>query len=134
MVVYQAYGLQIGIEQCGAKELESAFLKVSGKDIGELVPGNPFAVEMLLIDEGMAVGVFPQVGVETAEFLSYLDEAPSIANDGFYLSPRFYHTGIYHCLVHVLCGEEGNLFVVETSKAGTENVGADRKTSGLYPA
>lgn len=46
VVVYQAYGLQIGIEQCRAKELESAFLKVGGKDIGELVSGNPFAVEM----------------------------------------------------------------------------------------
>ena len=46
MVVYQTYGLQIGIEQCGAKELESAFLKVGGKDIGELVPGYPFTVEM----------------------------------------------------------------------------------------
>ena len=46
MVVYQTYGLQIGIEQCGAEKFESAFLKVGGNDIGELVSGNPFAVEM----------------------------------------------------------------------------------------
>ena len=70
----------------------------------------------------MAAGVLPQVGIETAEFLPYPDETTGVANDGFYLSPRFYHTGIFHCLVHVLCGEESNLFVVETSKAGTENL------------
>ena len=46
VVIYHTYGLQIGIEQCGSEKLESALLKVGGKDIGELVPGNPFAVEM----------------------------------------------------------------------------------------
>ena len=50
VVIYQAYGLQIGIEQCGAEKFESALLKIGGKDIGEFVSCNSFTVEMLLVN------------------------------------------------------------------------------------
>lgn len=74
MVVDDSYALKIGVDECRAKKLKTAFLQIGGDIIGKLISCQPFSVEMSLVDHRLPFSKGPDVTVKAAELLLNIDE------------------------------------------------------------
>ena len=74
MVVDDSYALKIGVDECRAKKLKTAFLQIGSDIVGKIISCQPFSVEMSLIDHRLPFGKGPDIAVKAAELLLNIDE------------------------------------------------------------
>lgn len=121
VVVDNADGLQMAIDDYRANILKASALEVFGNLFGETVAYRPRPL-MRRVNKRMTVGKAPDVPVEGAEFLFYPHEGLCVVYHRAYLPRRPYHTFRGHYPFHISITELRHLCSIE----------AGRNTSGTH--
>ena len=94
VIVYQAGGLQMGIDDGGAQEFESPLLQIPGNGIGEGGSCRNFRKVCKVVHYLPAIRKTPQVAAKGPVLFLDLQEAPGIGDGGFNLLPVPDNSGI----------------------------------------
>ena len=116
VVVDNAYGLQMAVDDDRPHILESALAEVGGNAVGESVARYP-PLLMRRIDDRLAAGETPYITVEGSKFLLYGRESTGVGDHGVDFPWRSDHILRSGYTLFVGGRESGDSGSVETGKA-----------------
>lgn len=82
MVIDEADGLHIGVDDGGADEFEAAFFEILADFFGKWSDGGNLLDGLPVVDDGLAVDESPKILVEGAEFLLDCKKAVGVGDGG----------------------------------------------------
>jgi hypothetical protein len=113
VVVHQARGLHVGVDDRASHEFESALFEVFAQGVGFLACRGKLIHAAPAIDLGLAADETPDVFVERAEFVLHFEESLGIVDGRQDLQAIANNPRIEHQLLDPFVGEAGDFLRIE---------------------